>query len=125
MCRLSEKLLVILLTLLLGLSPLQGAIAGFASSFEQEGGVHQMADRHDGGIVMAADHAAAQDCEQCNAEAGCNGHSCSSGQCASCVLAVLPIFPDILHRTATSGLLRTDNGFVSKLSSSLFRPPRA
>ena len=125
MRRVSEKLLAVLLTLLLGLSPLQSAMAGFASSLDQEGGVHQMANSHDGGMVMAADHVAAHDCEQCNADAGCNGHNCSSGQCASCALALLQVFSHPQNLIAVSVPLRADDGFVSQLSSYLFRPPRA
>ena len=123
MYRLSEKLLAILLTLLLGLSPFQGAMAGFAASSDQEGGVHQMSDTQ-GDMVMDIDPAT-HDCEQCNADDGCNGHSCSSGHCASCVLAVLPVFSHPTNLSATPGLLRADDDFVSQLSSSLFRPPRA
>lgn len=121
MCRLSKKLLTVLLALLLGMSPLQGAIAGFASSFDQEGSVHQTADRHD----IATDHAAAQDCEQCNTEAGCNGNSCSSDQCASCALVVFTVFSYHTNLTAMPGLSRAYDGFVSQHSSSLFRPPKA
>ena len=114
----SEKLLAIALTLLLGLSPLQGAMAGFAPSSDQEKGMHAMAERH-GDMVM--DH----DCERNNAYDTDNCHSCSSGQCTSCALAVLPVFSHPTNRIGMSGLLRADDGFVSQLASSLFRPPRA
>ncbi len=123
MDRLSEKLLAILLTLLLGLSPLQSAMAGFAVSSDQEGGVHQISVIQ-GDMVMNIDHAT-YDCEQCNADDGCNGHSCSSGQCASCVLAVLPIGSHPINFKATSKLLQKGDYFVSQLSSSLFRPPKS
>ncbi|MBL3591192.1 MAG: hypothetical protein JMN24_15585 [gamma proteobacterium endosymbiont of Lamellibrachia anaximandri] len=122
MPRLSDKLLAVLLTLLLGLSPLQGAMAGFAASPDREGSVHQMSDMHDSGMVMDQ---AAHDCKQCSADDGCGGHSCSSGQCASCALALLPVFLLPTHLAATPVLPRADKGFVSQLSSSLFRPPRA
>ena len=122
MHRLSERVLAILLTLLLGLSPLQGAESGFALSANQDGSVHQMADGHDD--CMDSDRTAAQDCGQCNSEAGCNGHSCSSGQCASCALAVHQVFSYHTNPTITSGFPRADDGIVKQLSSSLFRPPR-
>ncbi|WP_177419603.1 hypothetical protein [endosymbiont of Lamellibrachia barhami] len=97
-------------------------MAGFAASPDQEGSVHQMSNMHDEGMVMDQ---AAHDCEQCNADDGCVGHSCSSGQCASCVLALLPFFLLPTHLAVTPVLPMADKGFVSQLSSSLFRPPRA
>lgn len=124
MDRLSEKLLAILLTLLLGLSPpLQGAMAGLAVSSDHEGETYQMSDTQ-GDMVKDIDPAT-HDCEQYNADDGCNGHSCSSGQCASCVLAVLPICSHPINFKATSKLLQKGDYFVSQLSSSLFRPPKS
>jgi hypothetical protein len=123
MRQVSEKLLAVLLTLLLGLSPLQGVMTGFATSSDQEKRVHQLADMHSD-KVMDTDHAT-PDCEQCNVDDGCTGLNCSSGQCASCVLAVLPDSSHPMDLTTTSGFIRTDGGFISQLSSSLFRPPKA
>lgn len=118
-----KKLLAILLALLVGLIPLQAAMAGFADSFGQGDGAHQMADRHDGSQAMA-DPVMGQDCEHCKADTG-NGHSCSSGHCVSCVLGLLPSLSFSTHQSATSVQFRTVDGFVRRLSSSLFRPPRA
>ncbi|MEN8180883.1 MAG: hypothetical protein ABFS39_20020 [Pseudomonadota bacterium] len=123
MHRLSENLLVILLTLLLGFSPLQGAIAGVASS-DQEGGTHQMADMH-ASMAIASDHATAHDCEQCNTDECCTGHSCSSGQCASSVLVVLTVFSYHIDVDAMPGMFLPDTSFTSQSASSLYRPPRA
>ena len=120
---LSEKLLAVLLTLLLGLSPLQGAIAGIASS-AQEGGLQQMADMQADHMVVNSDHAA-HDCDQCNADDCCGGHSCSSAQCASCVLAVISVFSHPIKLSTTSEHPRVDDGFASQPSFSLFRPPKA
>ena len=92
MRRLSEKMLAILLILLVGLSPLQGAMAGFASLPDQGEGIHQMTDRQEGGMVMASDHGAAHDCEQCKAEVGCHCHNCLSGHCVSCGVVLPPAF---------------------------------
>ena len=122
----SKKLLAILLALLVGLIPLQSAMAGFADSFGQGDGVHQMVDTHDGSQAMA-DHVMAQDCEHCKVDAGCsNGqHGCSSGHCVSCVLGLLPVLSFPTHQSAASVRFRTADGFVRQLSSFLFRPPRA
>jgi hypothetical protein len=123
MHRLSEKLLAILLTLLLVLSPLQGVMAGITASSDQEEGVHQMAGMH-GDMVMVTDHVT-DNCVQSDANDDCTGHTCSSCQCASCTLALLPIFSLPTNHTATPVLFRADDGFVSQRSSPLFRPPRS
>ena len=121
----SKKLLAILLALLVGLIPLQSAMAGFADSFGLGDGVHQMADRHDGSQVLV-DHVMAQDCEHCKVDAGCsNGQGCSSGHCVSCVLGLFPVLSFPTQQSAASVQFRTDDGFVRQLSSFLFRPPRA
>jgi hypothetical protein len=122
MHRLSEKLLAILLTLLLVLSPLQGVMAGNTASSDQEEGVHQMAGMH-GDMVMVTDHVT-DNCVQCDANDDCTGHTCSSCQCASCTLALLSVSPLPANSAATPILFRADDGFVSQYSSSLFRPPR-
>lgn len=122
MRRMPEKLLAVLLTLMLGLSPLQGVMAGSASSLDQEKGVHQMSTQ--GEMVMNIDHGS-HSCEQCHAGDGCNGHSCSSGQCASCALALLPSFSLPVNLTVVTLLLRSDQSSVSQYTSFLFRPPRA
>lgn len=121
----SKKLLAILLALLVGLIPLQSAMAGFADSFGQGEGVHQMTDWHDGSQAMA-DHDMAQDCEHCKTGTGCsNGHGCASGHCVSCVLGLFPVLSFPTQQSAASVQFRTDDGFVRQLSSFLFRPPRA
>ncbi len=121
-----KKMLAVMLAILVGLSPLQSAMAGFADSFGQGEAVHQMADRHDGSLAMTTGHAMTQDCEQCKVDTGCcNRHGCSSGHCVSCALALLPMLSLPTHQTASSVLFRTDDGCVSQLSSALFRPPRA
>lgn len=114
MYQLSEKLLAVFLTLLLGFSPLQGAMVSVASSFDQGEGTHQMAGMH-AGMAMASDHALGHDCEQCNTD------DC----CASCVLALPAIYSYHSNLTATPVLIRADNGFVNPLSASPFRPPKA
>ncbi|MEN8179114.1 MAG: hypothetical protein ABFS39_10930 [Pseudomonadota bacterium] len=123
MHRLSKKLLAVLLTLLLGFSPLQGVMAGVAASFDQEEGVHQMTGMH-GDMAMATDQAE-HNCEQRHADDGCNSHSCSSAQCASCVLALLPFFSFPTNLTATSLSYSVADGLESQLSSPFLRPPRA
>ena len=124
MHRLSEILLAILLTLLLGFSPLTGAVAGITASYDQEEGTHQMASMP-ADMVMAFDHATAHDCEQCNTDDCCAGDSCSSGHCVHCVSALPAIYSHQTQFTASPVLIRADDSFINRLSASLFRPPRA
>ena len=119
-----KKQLAVLLALLVGLTPLQGAMAGLVDLPGQPEGVIRMAADHDGRFI-AAEHAAVQDCERCNRDTGCNGQGCSSGHCAACALALLPTLPLPTYRSAAAVPMQTDAGFEAQLSSYLFRPPRA
>lgn len=124
MSRISEKLLVIALMLLLGLSPLHGAM-GEIDSFSQHGeSVHQIFDLQDDDVVDHSNHSATQECGQCNIETGCNGHSCSTGHCVTCVIALLPVFSLPTNHLAESLSSRLNNRHLKPISSSLFRPPR-
>ena len=120
----SGILLAVLITLLLGLSPLQGAIANFSGSLDQREDAHQIADAFDGGMAVSYDFAVIQDCEQSSVDGGCFSHSGSTGQCATCALALPPI---ALHPTIsniTPGMLRADEDIVRQLGTSLYRPPK-
>ncbi len=123
MHRLSEKLLAILVMLLLGFSPLQGVMAGIATSLDRQAGVHQMDGMH-GDMVMAADQADHK-CAQCNTDECCAGHDCASGHCAYCVLALPTIYAYQTNSPVAHVLIRADDGFVNQTSAALFRPPRA
>ena len=113
-----------MLTLLLGLSPLQGTMTGFAPSPDQGWGMDQIADGHDGGRVMAADNAV-QDCDRCPVADSNTAHACPSGQCcASCVMAVTPASSQLKDMAASPELFRTLDGAASQRFSSHFRPPR-
>lgn len=122
MCRLSKQLLSVMLMLLLGLSPLQSAIAG-ATSPDRGEPAAQTACMHDGGVMMASDQST-HDCDQCNSDSGCSNHTCSTSHCFSSVLAMVPAFSYPLNLAVITGLPAADDGFVSQLSTSLFRPPR-
>jgi hypothetical protein len=122
MYRRSEQLLAVMLILLLGLSPLQSAIADAAFPTRGEP-AHQTACMHDGGMMMAGDQSP-HGCDQCNSDTGCSNHTCSSGHCTSSVLAMIPAFSYPLNLSVVAGLPAADDGFVSQLSTSLFRPPR-
>ena len=120
----SGKLLAVLITLLLGLSPLQGAIANFSGSLDQQGGAHQMADAFDSGIAVSSDYMVIQNCEQHGFDDDCFSHNGSAGQCATCALALPPIASYPTDPTATPGMLRADEDTVKKPDTSLYRPPK-
>ena len=118
---LSKKLLTILLTLLLGFSPLQSAMAGFTPSADQEEGVYQLMGIH-GDMSFASNHVI-HNCEQCNNNSGSIDHSCSFSQCASCVSALPAEFFYPANHVSIPVLLPVENHFISQTSTSLFRPP--
>jgi len=126
MHRLSDKLLAMLLALLLGLSPLQGAMAASFAASGQGMAMHQMADVDDGAV--ATSDMASHDCDQCNSGKGCGSQGCSSGHCASCLSCTMapPLSFSLPTHPATTVTLPLENrGIVSRLTFSLFRPPRA
>ncbi|MEW8052700.1 MAG: hypothetical protein AB2809_20255 [Candidatus Thiodiazotropha sp.] len=127
MHRLSRKLFAVLLSLLLGLIPLQGAMGGFISPLKQKGGEHQyqIEAHHEAGMIMMNDHAAELNCGQHSTDAGYDGNSCSFGHCVSCLLALLPDFFFPTLHTAVSIVIQTDSDLLNQTVSSLFRPPRA
>lgn len=127
MHRLPDKLFAVLLSVMLGLIPLQGAMGGFTSTLEQKGGEHQhqIDGHHSADVILMNDHAANPGCDNYNADAGCNGNNCSFGHCVSCLLALLPDFFFPTLQTATSKVIQTDSDLLNQTVSSLFRPPRA
>ena len=118
-----RTLLAVLITLLLGLSPLQGAIAGVSDSFDQQADARQIADAIDSGIAVSSDYVVTQNCEQCDADNGCFNQSCPP-ECATCALALPPIVSHLTDPVTAPGMLPTDEGVVKQLAPSLFRPPK-
>lgn len=123
MHHLSKKLLAVMLSLLLGLSPLQGAIAGYAAFDDQSENGYQLVSLHDNMAMAVNQHTLDQD--QCETDTGSTGHSCSSGHCASCALVIAQV--SILSTIDISKplLLQVDDRVVSQPSTSLFRPPKS
>lgn len=122
MRRYSEKLLPIVLTLLLGLSPLQSVMAGLDASLNQGAEVAQMAGMQ-GAMDMKAD-GKGMDCEQCGHDNGCAGYDCSSGQCGFCAAAIPQNFFTSSTPSSTPHFGHVKDGFESRLTFSLFRPPK-
>lgn len=126
MLRVAEKLLVVLLTLLILLSHVQGATAGMTPPSDQNDGLHQLAYNADGDWLMSAAAPALQSCEQLWPETGCKGLSCPFGHCFSCTPALhTPFaFPPAVLTTAPAWL-QSSSSRVNQASSSLFRPPKS
>ena len=120
----SEILLAALITLLLGLSPLQGAIAGFSDSFNQQGDTRQITDAFDSGFTVSSDYAIFQNCGQCNMDNGCFNQSCPPDECATCALTLPPTSSNLTDPITTPRMLPADEGVVKQLATSLFRPPK-
>jgi hypothetical protein len=119
----SKKLLVILLTLLLGLSPVQGAMAELTSLAQPMGHAHQLVDTQDDNGID--DNQPFQESGQFDTDTGSTNTSCLSGHCAACamVLTQAPILSTIY--TSKPLLLQVTGHFTSPPSASLFRPPRS
>ena len=117
-------LLAALITLMLGLSPLQGAIAGFSDSFDQRGDARLIADAIDSGFTVSSNDAIFQNCEQCNVDNGCFNQNCPPGECATCALTIPPVASNLTNPVTTPRMLPADEGVVKQLATSLFRPPK-
>ncbi len=119
-----KKLLAVLIAIQLGLSPLQGAIAGFSGSFDQLGDSYQMGDAFDSSMAACSDCALNQNCGQRNVDDNCFDYSCFSGQCTASAQVLSKLTPYPPDPTATPGMLLADEGIVRLLPTSLFRPPK-
>lgn len=125
MHQLREKLLAVLLSVLLGLIPLQGAMAGVYSQQDDDVHQHLMDSNHANNMVLMDDQAAQMDCDECNTITFCSGNSCSSGHCISCILALLPEILIPTHQTSVSIAIQSHTDLMHQPASSHFRPPRA
>jgi len=124
MNQLTKKLQAFLFTLLVGLSPLQGAIASFVETIDQQEKTVQMADASDSSMAASFAFMVTPNCGRCNIADDCFSHSCSSGQCVTCALALPPVASHSMNTTATPGMLGAEEGIVKQLSIPLFRPPK-
>ncbi len=122
----SGMLLIILVSLLFGLSPLQGALISFSDSFGSQGETHPMVDTFDSGIAVSSSNAMIQECWQCDTNDDHMSHSRSSNQCttSTCVLAPPAITSHPANPATVSVKLGADEDAVRLLASSLFRPPK-
>lgn len=120
MRRLSEKLLAVLLSMLLLWPSLPMAGASLVTGQVMDMPSVSLSSA-DAGVAM--DHAA-MDCDRCDRAGGCDG-GCANGHCASCALAVVPPMAFLQPPVLRLGRFFSNEGIAVRLSSSLFRPPRA
>ncbi len=140
MHRLSSKILALLIVVLMGLAPLQAAMASMGSPAPAMGEsmpamMHMDMSAHasHGAMDMSMDQAATSTdmdqammgCDQCQSDTCCAEQSCPSSHCASCATAIPTVFA--LSSSLASSAVLADFGllFASAAPSSLYRPPRA
>ncbi len=122
---LSRKFLVLILSLMLALVPLQGL---FASEMpmppSHEGAVSGMQAHMDHDQASSMD--AVTDCEDCTgASSCCDGNSCNMHQCASCVvMAFLPESFCFLPPESADVSVGHPVGSVLTVNTPLYRPPQ-
>ena len=121
MHRLANKLLMILLTLSLGLAPLQGTFASFSGGCDHDGDMHQSVDNDANSMMLITDQMG-QDCPHCDAVADC------TGQCSSLLNVFAALLPDASYfvKSAVVSIPPTTRDIVvSQIPSLLFRPPKS
>jgi hypothetical protein len=120
----SRTLLVFLLTLLLGLSPLQVAMASISDAFDLQRDTTPNADDFDGDTVVLGDYAKNQNCEMSDDYNSCINSSCPSGDCATCALTLPSITSYFTNPVTRTGMFQTSEDVVKQLVTTLFRPPK-
>lgn len=118
-----NKLVALLLSLLLGLLPLQNLFASDTMPMAHEMTSSMEADSMAGHPM---DELADSDCDDCDAQSCCEQSSCSLHHCASCALsAVIPPDSLFLERSSGTTLVGLQQSLPANRRSSLFRPPRS
>ncbi len=120
MSLLHHKTVAILLSLLLGLLPLQGLFAAEAS-------MNALGNATDAPIAVAMDHGQIPEMSQaCEQASCCDGSSCGADHCASCALAAVPMDSSmILPLPVAINLTGLAPRVLNSTLSFLYRPPRA
>ena len=122
---LNDKMLCLALALLVGFSPVQGALASVMKAPSQDMSMHhQMMGQHDSKDAMDPEQQRPL-CQQHMGDKDCPSHTGSSNHCAGCVVGIL-LPPTINFSPILLLSFRPSNdGFSSQHTTSLYRPPRA
>ena len=125
MSRSTNKLPLILLSLILIISPLQGAFAALNFYASPDISRHGMNHNGPGAVAMDAAKAMSGDCQHCTEQNGCDGHDCSHTHCASCIPGLLGFTQlDVTIRGADL-YPRFEQVLSNRFTSHPFRPPKA
>lgn len=123
MRQLTNNLVKLIVALLLGLSPLQGAIASMLDTHSNDMAIHQMM----GGELDVSNaflNSMHQDCPQQMTDGGCKMHIGASGHCASYAVAMLSATTNAFTPLFESSSLPSRERFSSQYTTALYRPPR-
>jgi hypothetical protein len=124
MLQIINKLLVVLLAIVLGMSFQHGAVAGFVSTGTQFLHLNQPIELADTNLFSVSDDTSIQESSGSVTSDCSKDKSCSLGHCATCVLAMFPAVLSSESFTSSSVLSVNPGNFVSHRSSPLFRPPK-
>ena len=119
-----NKTIALLLSLLLGLLPLQNLFAFDAAPMAHgvSSATMQMAAMDGHGV----DAAASADCHDCDTQSCCEPGSCTLHHCASCTLsAVIPCDFLVLERVSGTAVPGLQQNLPANIHSAFFRPPRS
>lgn len=123
MPRKPNKLVALLLSLLLGLLPVQNLFAFDPAPMTHDDSSVMEMPSMDG---QQMDGVASVDCDDCDSRSCCEQSSCTLHHCASCaVSAVIPCESLLLDRAAGATLLGLQQSLPANIHSDFFRPPRS
>ena len=123
MSRLFSRLVVVLLTILLGMPFQYGAAADVVRSANESTHLSHTADLSDDSLLFASDIVSIQDRNGSDADDSHTGQSCLMGVCASCLPAVVPDFIPAAKFVFVPFSQNRADQFVDFVASTLFRPP--
>ncbi len=118
----TRKLLSILLILLLGLSPLQSAMAELSAPVDTTTMPCHMADTQTDIIPLIS--LSTDVCEMCVDNSDCNNTCCSHAQCTPNVVALLQGISSLIRHPSSLALLQVNENITKNSPLALFRPPR-
>ena len=120
-----RNLLVRMLSLVIGLTPVQGAVAGLLATVDHDEAteIHSVIARDEADSGVTSDHGYTQQaCEHCLYSGCCAGTSCNAGHCASSAAAVTTFTPQADLRTHLVEV-EHDPAIVKYVPTLPFRPP--
>lgn len=120
---LSHKLIAIVLTLLVMLSPLQNTMANFTGSSSETEAAHKMMMNTSGDIASNASSGMSEDCQHCKSGQCDIDSVCYAGSCFSTTAAMLT--SSFFMREGNNIINPVDDSHIASITpASLFRPPR-